>query len=97
MRYCLFLFAFLLSCQDTKSEMKNTVSKSVTKAIETKTIESNKKTEPPFLLTDKNVMEFFLEYDKNTKKTKSESQPILERSISNFLKRRNFIVQTLFI
>ena len=70
MRYCLFLFAFLLSCQDTKSEMKNTVSKSVTKAIETKTIESNKKTEPPFLLTDKNVMEFFLEYDKKHKENK---------------------------
>ncbi|MDG1778557.1 MAG: peptidylprolyl isomerase [Flavobacteriaceae bacterium] len=50
--------------------MKNTVSKSVTKAIETKTIESNKKTEPHFLLTDKNVMEFFLEYDKKHKENK---------------------------
>jgi len=70
MRYCLFLFAFLLSCQDTKSEKKITLSKSETKSVTRKTVESNEKTEPPFLLTDKNVMEFFLEYDKKHKENK---------------------------
>ena len=70
MRYCLFLFAFLLSCQDTKSEKKITLSISETKSVSRKTVESNEKTEPLFLLTDKNVMEFFLEYDKKHKENK---------------------------
>ena len=55
MRYCLFLFAFLLSCQDTKSEKKITLSISETKSVSRKTVESNEKTEPLFLLTDKNA------------------------------------------
>jgi cyclophilin family peptidyl-prolyl cis-trans isomerase len=70
MRYTVVLFIFLLSCQDTKSEKKNVVTKKVTEnpILNTKTVD--KKAETPFQLTDKNVMEFFLEYDKIHKEDK---------------------------
>ena len=64
MRYCLFLFAFLLSCQDTKSEKNNTTPKNQPSERSAKTHNVKEKSEPQFLLTDKNVMEFFLAYDK---------------------------------
>lgn len=70
MRYCLFLFAFLLSCQDTKSEKNNTTPKNQPSEPSAKTHNVEEKSEPQFLLTDKNVMEFFLEYDKKHKEDK---------------------------
>ncbi len=70
MRYCLFLFVFLLSCQDTKSEKNNTTPKNQPSVPSIKTHKVEEKSEPPFLLTDKNVMEFFLEYDKKHKENK---------------------------
>ena len=70
MRYCLFLFAFLLSCQDTKSKKNNTTPKNQPSVPSVKTQKVEEKSEPQFLLTDKNVMEFFLEYDKKHKENK---------------------------
>ena len=70
MRYTVLLFIFFISCQDTKSEKKNNTSKTVsqTSILSPKKVE--KTSETPFLLTDQNVMEFFLEYDKTHKEDK---------------------------
>lgn len=70
MRYTVLLFIFFLSCQDTKSEKKITTQKSVpeNQTLTTKKVDKTSKT--PFLLTDENVMEFFLEYDKTHKEDK---------------------------
>lgn len=70
MRYTVLLFIFFISCQDTKSEKKNTTQKSVSETPTLTTKKSEKTSEKPFLLTDKNVMEFFLEYDKIHKEDK---------------------------
>ena len=70
MRYIVLLFIFFISCQDTKSEKKNTTQKSVSETPTLTTKKSEKTSEKPFLLTDKNVMEFFLEYDKIHKEDK---------------------------
>ncbi len=70
MRYIVLLFIFFMSCQDTKSEKKNTTQKSVSETPTLTTKKSEKTSEKPFLLTDKNVMEFFLEYDKIHKEDK---------------------------
>ena len=70
MRYIVMLFIFFMSCQDTKSEKKNTTQKSVSETPTLTTKKSEKTSEKPFLLTDKNVMEFFLEYDKIHKEDK---------------------------
>jgi peptidyl-prolyl cis-trans isomerase A (cyclophilin A) len=59
-----------MSCQDTKSEKKNTTQKSVSETPTLTTKKAVKTSEKPFLLTDKNVMEFFLEYDKIHKEDK---------------------------
>ena len=70
MRFTVLLFIFFLSCQDTKSEKKITTQKLVpeNQTLTTKKVEKTSKT--PFLLTDENVMEFFLEYDKTQKEEK---------------------------
>ncbi|MGC6525972.1 MAG: hypothetical protein ACON30_06815 [Flavobacteriaceae bacterium] len=70
MRYTVLLFLFFISCQDTKSEKKNTTQKSVSETPTLTTKKAVKTSEKPFLLTDKNVMEFFLEYDKIHKEDK---------------------------
>ncbi len=70
MRYTVLLFIFFISCQDTKSEKKNTTQKSVSETPTLTTKKAVKTSEKPFLLTDKNVMEFFLEYDKIHKEDK---------------------------
>ena len=70
MRFCLFIFIFLLSCQDTKSEKNTPTLKKQWIKTPTKADTLNEKTEDSFLLTDKNVMEFFLEYDKKHKEDK---------------------------
>ena len=70
MRYIVLLFIFFMSCQDTKSEKKNTTQKSVSETPTLTTKKAVKTSEKPFLLTDKNVMEFFLEYDKIHKEDK---------------------------
>ena len=70
MRYIVLLFIFFMSCQDTKSEKKNTTQKSVSETPKITTKKAVKTSEKPFLLTDKNVMEFFLEYDKIHKEDK---------------------------
>ena len=70
MRYIVLLFIFFINCQDTKSEKKNTTQKSVSETPTLTTKKSEKTSEKPFLLTDKNVMEFFLEYDKIHKEDK---------------------------
>ncbi len=70
MRYIVLLFIFFISCQDTKSEKKNTTQKSVSETLTLTTKKAVKTLEKPFLLTDKNVMEFFLEYDKIHKEDK---------------------------
>jgi cyclophilin family peptidyl-prolyl cis-trans isomerase len=70
MRYIVMLFIFFMSCQDTKSEKKNTTQKSVSETPTLTTKKAVKTSEKPFLLTDKNVMEFFLEYDKIHKEDK---------------------------
>ncbi len=70
MRYTVLFFLFFISCQDTKSEKKNTPQKSVSETQTLTTEKVEKTSEKPFLLTDKNVMEFFLEYDKIHKEDK---------------------------
>lgn len=70
MRYIVLLFIFFISCQDTKSEKKNTIQSSVSETPTLTTKKAVKTSEKPFLLTDKNVMEFFLEYDKIHKEDK---------------------------
>ncbi|MGB0769316.1 MAG: peptidylprolyl isomerase [Flavobacteriaceae bacterium] len=70
MRYIVLLFIFFISCQDTKSEKKNTTQSSVTETPALTTKKVVKTSEKSFLLTDKNVMEFFLEYDKIHKEDK---------------------------
>ena len=70
MRYIVLLFIFFISCQDTKSEKKNTTQSSVSETPALTTKKAVKTSEKPFLLTDKNVMEFFLEYDKIHKEDK---------------------------
>ena len=70
MRYIVLLFIFFISCQDTKSEKKNTTQNSVSETPTLTTKKAEKTSEKPFLLTDKNVMEFFLEYDKIHKEDK---------------------------
>lgn len=70
MRYIVLLFIFFISCQDTKSEKKNTTQSSVSETPALTTKKVVKTSEKPFLLTDKNVMEFFLEYDKIHKEDK---------------------------
>ena len=70
MRYTVLLFLFFINCQDTKSEKKNTTQKSVSETPTLTTKKAVKTSEKPFLLTDKNVMEFFLEYDKIHKEDK---------------------------
>ncbi|MGB0185806.1 MAG: peptidylprolyl isomerase [Flavobacteriaceae bacterium] len=59
-----------MSCQDTKSEKNNTTPKNQPSVPSIKTQKVEEKSEPQFLLTDKNVMEFFLEYDKKHKENK---------------------------
>lgn len=70
MRYIVLLFIFFISCQDTKSENKNTTQNSVSKTPTLTAKKSEKTSKKSFLLTDKNVMEFFLEYDKIHKEDK---------------------------
>lgn len=70
MRYCLLLLICFCSCQDTKSEKNNTTPKNQPSEPSAKTHNVGEKSEPQFLLTDKNVMEFFLEYDKKHKEDK---------------------------
>lgn len=70
MRYCLLLLICFCSCQDTKSEKNNVVSKQTAISKKTKKIIPKKIKETTFLLTDDNVMEFFLEYDKKHKENK---------------------------
>ena len=70
MRYIVLLFIFFLSCQDTKSEKKNTTQNSASKTPTLTAKKSEKTSKKSFLLTDKNVMEFFLEYDKIHKEDK---------------------------
>ena len=70
MRYIVLLFIFFISCQDTKSEKKNTTQNSVSKTPTLTAKKSEKTSKKSFLLTDKNVMEFFLEYDKIHKEDK---------------------------
>ncbi len=70
MRYCLLLLICFCSCQDTKSEKNNTTPKNQPSVPSAKTHNVEEKSEPQFLLTDKNVMEFFLEYDKKHKEDK---------------------------
>ena len=60
------IISFFISCNDKKADNKS-FSNTKTKIIdETKP----KVKEAPFKLSDKNVMEFFLEYDKNNKENK---------------------------
>ena len=70
MRCILLFFIFFINCQDTKSEKKNTTQNSVSETPTLTTKKAKKTSEKPFLLTDKNVMEFFLEYDKIHKEDK---------------------------
>lgn len=70
MRHIVLLSIFFISCQDTKSEKKNTTQSSVSETPTLTTKKAVKTSEKPFLLTDKNVMEFFLEYDKIHKEDK---------------------------
>jgi peptidyl-prolyl cis-trans isomerase A (cyclophilin A) len=70
MRYFVLLFIFLLNCQDTKSEKNNRAPKSESAIPERNTQKIKTTTEAPFLLSDKNVMEFFLEYDSIHKEDK---------------------------
>lgn len=70
MRYCLLLLICFCSCQDTKSEKNNIVSKPTAVTKKTKKIIAEEIKATPFLLTDDNVMEFFLEYDKKHKENK---------------------------
>jgi cyclophilin family peptidyl-prolyl cis-trans isomerase len=70
MRYCLLLLICFCSCQDTKSEKNNVVSKQTAISKKTKKIIPEEIKETTFLLTDDNVMEFFLEYDKKHKENK---------------------------
>ena len=70
MRCIVLFFIFFINCQDTKSEKKNTTQNSVSETPTLTTKKAKKTSEKPFLLTDKNVMEFFLEYDKIHKEDK---------------------------
>ncbi len=68
MRYYSLIFWVILSCQDSKTKTNSSSSLKLQEAtvssIEHQIIE---KKEPPFLLSDDNVMEFYLEYDKHHK------------------------------
>ena len=70
MRCIVLFFIFFINCQDTKSEKKNTTQNSVSETPTLTTKKAKKTSKKPFLLTDKNVMEFFLEYDKIHKEDK---------------------------
>lgn len=70
MRCIVLFFIFFINCQDTKSEKKNTTQSSVSETPTLTTKKAKKTSKKPFLLTDKNVMEFFLEYDKIHKEDK---------------------------
>ncbi|MCK5400526.1 MAG: peptidylprolyl isomerase [Flavobacteriaceae bacterium] len=71
-----FIFCFLLlfmNCQDTQSKKKSESSNLQAKPKQEQTIKSksNKEIEREYpVLTDKNAMEFFLEYEKNNKENK---------------------------
>lgn len=68
MRYLLCFCWIFFSCQDTKSNQKTpltpTVQKKKSKAVQT---QNTSKDNEMFLLTDDNVMEFYLEYDQHHK------------------------------
>ncbi|CDF79728.1 peptidyl-prolyl cis-trans isomerase [Formosa agariphila KMM 3901] len=101
--YCC-LFLFLFNCEDTNSK-KNKTSKITTESTIEKSIEKDsittsekEKREYP-VLTDDNVMEFFLQYDKKHKENKvriTTSMGIIELLLFNETKfhRSNFIFLT---
>jgi cyclophilin family peptidyl-prolyl cis-trans isomerase len=66
----------LLNCEDKQSDKKNNASNTeTTKIIKKDTISEKQaitevETEDPFRLTDENVMEFFLQYEKENKENK---------------------------
>ena len=70
MRYCVLLLSCFWSCKETKSEKNKIVSKPTAVTKKTKKIIAGEIKATPFLLTDDNVMEFFLEYDKKHKENK---------------------------
>ncbi len=62
--YSLIIICFLIRCDEKKINTKPLSKKNTKKEIKLKVKEA------PFKLSDKNVMEFFLEYDKNNKENK---------------------------
>lgn len=75
MRIVLYFSVFILflNCQDTQSKKKSESSNLQAKPKQEQTIKSksNKEIEREYpVLTDKNAMEFFLEYEKNNKENK---------------------------
>ena len=105
MRIILFfcLSVLLLNCEDTQSKKKNEQTnnqpKKEEKKAENKDQKSNAKPKFP-VLTDKNAMEFFLEYEKNNKIAKpvyiaavtastftEDRQKCLEVGMNNFISK----------
>jgi len=64
----LFLGSTLFSCEDKKTKVNKIDPKKSTSTPITKDVNPEKK-ESDFILNDKNVMEFFLEYDKKNSET----------------------------
>ena len=62
--YSLIIICFLIRCDEKKINTEPLSKKNTKKEIKLKVKEA------PFKLSDKNVMEFFLEYDKNNKENK---------------------------
>lgn len=75
MRYLVVLLVtlFLLNCEDTQSKKNKSqpiVEKDTVKTVKTKEVKKDKPEREFPKLTDKNAMEFFLEYDKKHKENK---------------------------
>ena len=69
MRFIYFVIVLFMGCQDTKSVPEKTLL-SKTQNPEHFSVITQHPSEAPFLLSDENVMEFFLDYDKQHKENK---------------------------
>ena len=71
MRYYILIVWIILSCQDSKTKANINDKKNLQPtAVKPKDPKIKDLKEKPFLLTDNNVMEFYLEYDKHHKENK---------------------------
>ena len=69
MRFIYFAIFLFMGCQDTKSVPKKTLPNKTQNPEHSSAI-TQQPLEAPFLLNDENVMEFFLDYDKQYKENK---------------------------